>query len=195
MIIGVSGRAGSGKDTFAALLVEEGEKLGLHVRRAAFATGVKEATVALLGGKYTINDMNDREKKDSVRVGSKLLREIMQEVGAYGREIDKNFWIDRLFNEFMWVHSRGDLLVITDVRYQDEAERVHEESASIATDGPTVVVEITRKDAGLCGKAALHPSEAGLAPDLVDYEIDNDGSVEDLRQHAHALLMILMLEK
>lgn len=186
MIIGITGLAGSGKDTFARLLVEELEKRGRHARTAAFAAGVKEATVALLGDKYTIADLNNRGKKDTFCVWSTTLREIMQDVGAYGRQIDPDFWIDRLFNESMWVHERGDVLIVTDVRYDNEGEAIKNVGG--------VSVEIVREGAGLCGKAGQHPSEAGLLPQFVSFVYSNNGSIEELRAKARLLLDNLLME-
>lgn len=110
-------------------------------------------------------------------------REYLQNIGNEARQIfGDTFWIDMVLPDPVavegWPSERAtllerhypnlDVLLITDLRYQNEAERVK------ALGG--VVWEVLRPGTNSDG----HASEIPLPRELVDYQINNDGSLSDL---------------
>jgi hypothetical protein len=165
-LVGLVGRKRSGKDTAA---------LGLMIRgwqKAAFATPLREVvkTMFLL----TDADCNDPDRKEqpgpmgvSYRrgmqaVGTELVRDqlsaMLPEVGQEG------FWIQHMRRRIARARETGTKLVITDIRFRDEAEAI------LALGG--ILVHVRRPDIEI---ADNHPSETGvddvveaLAPPVVD---------------------------
>ncbi len=140
MIIGVRGKARSGKDTFAEFLITEFGLQGKFFHSVAFADDLKRMCMELFdlevdqlwGDKKEIEDeryskvpyMLDQRKSDGWWCGSCeplpawwTPREIMQEVGSFFRKIDYDFWVRRLHE----VIYGGGNWIITDVRHVNEA--------------------------------------------------------------------------
>lgn len=118
-------------------------------------------------------------------------REYLQLFGGKAREVfGDTFWVDRVLPnpdrhgdyvyELEQMYGEGvKYVIVTDVRYPNEAERVH------ALGGE--VWEILRPD--LPDDGDDHATEQPLPRDLVDVSIINDGTLNDLR-----LLLIRALE-
>lgn len=110
-------------------------------------------------------------------------REYLQHFGNKAREVfGDTFWIDQVLpNPFMqdgWGgpgaslemrYPNVDTLVVTDVRYPNEAERVKRLGG--------VVFEVIRP--GLASDG--HDSEKKLPAHLIDWEVHNAGDLSDLR--------------
>ena len=107
MIIGISGKMQSGKDTIAEYLVE---KYGF--RRIAFANKIKELAKDLFSW--------DGEKDES---GRKLL----QDLGYAMRLIDEDVWINYALRD---VYANMNF-VTTDVRYLNEADIIKSKKNNI----------------------------------------------------------------
>lgn len=130
LIIGLAAPAGGGKSTAAAYLC------AAHKFEAcAFADGIAnmaEALVLTAGGDYA--HLHERSLKEQPipelaapgRPGPSA-RQLKQTLGDWGREIDADFWVDltaRTLGLHDLPHSAPvhDRIVITDVRYPNEAE-------------------------------------------------------------------------
>ena len=113
LIIGLAGRKQSGKDTVCKLLGEMFPHLG--VRRIAFADALKEEVAVACG----VSRQEIDEQKDRYRM-------ILQWWGTeFRRHDDEDYWV-RQAHKRMLVHGDADLLVITDARFPNELEFVHE---------------------------------------------------------------------
>src|ERR1700756_4610683 len=188
MIIGVNGRAGAGKDLTYQLIAELAEKLNpvgrMSVVRRAFADPLKVSaarTLGFQGGASECIDFCNQLKTDAViQVNTSRGDLIMALSGRqylqwYGTEAHRDvfadsFWVDATL-PFGW-NPATELVVVTDVRFQNEAERIHENGGVIWT--------IVRPDGDVIGESA-HPSETALAPKWVHRYIVNDGTIDDLR--------------
>lgn len=148
MIIGISGKMGSGKDTAATHLVER-----YGYRRVALADKLKEVAYDLFGIAYDAKD--DRG------------RAIYQSLGEKMREIDPAVWINvvmrRIANAPL---SSGTNFVISDVRYPNEIDAIHNAGGR--------VLRVSRPEADRLAylhakyglytpERALHPSETALS--------------------------------
>jgi hypothetical protein len=103
-LIGIVGKKRSGKDTFASVLTGRGWK------RAAFADVLKAEVADWLG--ISVEDLEDRKE---------AFRAALQERGAKMRGGDQGYWIKRLVISIAAAFNHGERIVVTDVRYQNEA--------------------------------------------------------------------------
>lgn len=122
-IIGISGKKGSGKDTFAQFLKEELEKqLGKTVKVDSFAANLKYCC-ALISGQpdylFYNQDMKDR-KAGFLNFTN---RELMQKFGDLTRSLDKDIWVKSLFNKYL--DNPPEYLIVSDVRFKNEAEHIN----------------------------------------------------------------------
>jgi hypothetical protein len=189
VIIGLHGEAESGKDLTYKLLTEIGEMSGaalkgIGVVRRAFADPLKVSAAYALGFKGTapecIEFCNRLKEGTLIRVedtynynslAALTGREYLQFFGteAHRHVFGDSFWIDQTL-PYGWNPTK-EMVVVTDVRFDNEAERVLE------NDG--VIWEIVRPGHGI-GKA--HVSESGINPKLVHRTIVNDGTIDELRE-------------
>lgn len=207
-IIALTGKARSGKDTAASILrnymqahtdsVDEFNEcyvLGLE----AFAAPIKSMVAMLLDFFGLGSVMNpeqlvpyiDGDKKEQVieAVGASP-RKLMQTLGTdWGRNmIDPNLWLNSMtarlkgYDEMQNHGYAGAVVVITDCRFDNEADCVH------ANGG--IVVQIVRDEVPDQVGEEDHPSEAGLSKDKVDIVVYNNATVDAL-----ATDLIAALEK
>ncbi|MFJ1704511.1 hypothetical protein [Kitasatospora sp. NPDC088346] len=169
--IGIIGRARTGKDTIGERLVS---KHGFA--RVAFADPLKAAVLKAnplysLDGKYgraRIADLVDEIGWERAK-SSPEVRRTLQAFGQSIRDIDSGFWIRAAMRQARSVGKSGRRpVVITDVRYRNEATALH--AAGF------VLVHVDRP-----GVTRLsHESEGALGPQDAQVAIVNDGTVAEL---------------
>ena len=171
MIIGLSGKAGSGKDTVAKIIKEN---TNLEVRILAFGDAVKDITGELLG---IDRDTIERYKREDLLISGFPIRIWLQKVGTLFRnEVDHNYWIHFVLDKFQadWEHK---LIIITDVRYINEAQAVKSFGGKIARINRSIEDVNT------------HKSEIDLDDyKSFDYIIDNTSNVLDLKNNVLEVL-------
>ena len=209
MIIGVTGKARSGKDTFAEYLIECLKKR--HQRNFEHAAFAKQLKMMCkehfeLSDEQLWGDEKERpddrylkphsEWKDEViehELGNSsgtviywTPREIMQELGGFYRRIDHYFWVKTLNNHLISNDIKDS--IITDVRHINECEFVKINKG--------VLIKIFREDADEI-HGMQHESEIALdgkSGNYFDVEINNCGTLEDLYTAAEdssdAIIMI-----
>lgn len=180
MIIGLSGKAGSGKDTVGDFMTEYG------YIPYAFADPIKQLAMSIDpwvrwgpegGVEWTrlsnlINRAGWRHAKSFIDV-----RSFLQDLGQGIREYDETFWIDRLRDSL----PEGRDIVITDVRYPNEMNMIRMLGGQIwhimRPDNETVV-----------GEAAEHPSEMLHETFIPDVTIENVSTLHDLHSKVESLM-------
>lgn len=179
MIIGISGKAGSGKDTAAKMLevlyanpdisyedfVNKRYKNFADILIVHFADALKETAQVLFRlGEWETNTQEG--KKTTINWIGKTVRELLQGIGQGLRDaIDFDLWVKILFaNTKGWSNY-----IIADVRYPNEIKAIKERNG--------ILIRIDRKGAG----AGNHSSETAL-DDYKEWDvhIENNGSIEDL---------------
>lgn len=185
-LIGLSGKKRSGKDTFAAGLVERG------ATRVAFADPLKEAALALdpLVGRPAYP--NVLAPQSDVRLSTYVgalgwerakehpeVRRLLQNYGVAIREIDPEFWVRAGMTK---AASIDDPVVVTDVRFPNEADKIRELGGH--------VVRIVRP--GFESAPGAHECETALDGYVADLTFVNDSTIEDLRDQAIDLGDILL---
>jgi len=164
-IIGITGKAGSGKDTLAAYFVEHHGYV-----KYALADPLKQELNHLFGWKPA--RWEDRDWKEKYMYGGKTPREWAQWLGAFARHVDEDHWIGTLM---LRAFDEGNIgrLVISDVRYDNEAEAI------IANNG--IVLEVVRP--GIT-PVTEHHSENGVSLELIHDSLNNHGTADELGQKA-----------
>jgi len=163
-VIGISGIKRSGKDTCAKLISEMVPRgLFFDMFHLGFADAVKEEAALKL--QVTREWINER-KNDCPEI-----RQLLQNIGQSAREVNPNKWIDIMAAKIKSISSLSSkdqriLIIITDVRYPNEAEFVRKNYKNI-------IVKVER--AGL-ENTDLHPSELGVGSILPDRTIKNNGT-------------------
>lgn len=163
-VIGVTGKARSGKDTLSEHLYT---RLGFDCNRAAFADPVKDMLKAI-----GIDDIEGYKEEVHPLLGV-TSRKMMQTLGTeWGREaIGEDTWINLTKEK-----GKGKkFLVISDVRFENEANFVRENG---------ILLHVT----GRGGIKGFHKSESGVKFQLGDFRIDNGYEVEYLFSQADTLL-------
>jgi hypothetical protein len=186
--IALTGLARAGKDSVAARLVDRWGYV-----RVAFADRLKEA--ALKADPFLdtsccfptecCQDATDYRLSDAIRESGwetakdtiPEVRRFLQDYGQTVREIDPMFWIRAAGDAVRAAHADGRPVVVTDVRYVNEAEY-------LAVNGFKVVR--VRRPGQTPGD---HISEREMASYDVDHTIVNAGSLEDLAALADGLAL------
>lgn len=167
-LIGLTGLAGTGKDTVRRMLEEDHEFAGL-----AFADPIRHMLGALLAESgFSTQWMYDRALKEQPIDGLGVsYRELAQTLGTeWGRKLQPELWV-RIAGQFIVdLRSQGERqFVISDVRFPNEAAWIKEAGGE--------VWRIDRPDAPA---VRSHESESQVLAIAADRVLDNSGTVEDL---------------
>ena len=166
-LIGIHGKARSGKDTFANFLVEN------HgFTKMAFADPIKWAVASAFG--IPLGEVYSDEFKTTVHPTWGMTgRQILQLFGteAMRDTFGIHFWVRR------WMMDYGKLrtvssVVVSDVREEHEAEVIRELGG--------LIVHLRRDNAGLGGVEGNHSSEAGIKVEERDIVITNNDTLQRL---------------
>lgn len=198
MIIGIAGKARSGKDALAEFIREEFKrKYNRKFYDASFAFELKQMCKfqfgldddQLWGDKKEIEDKRFPKRSDINWSGATFRcgtirepiwcwtpREIMQEMGAFYRKINYDFWVKglRKFLQYEALKNREDF-IITDARHINEAGFIKSKK------GFLIRIERDVENRGEI-HGATHESEIGL-DNYKDFDmcIGNNGGLADLK--------------
>lgn len=169
-LIGITGKAGSGKDTVSAHLVDKH-----HFVRYALAGPIKKAMCAAFSLSEGV--FEDREMKEAtIDWLGYSPRRLAQLFGTeFGRKIiGDDVWLRVAQRTLDWcvANFSGTFLgvVISDIRYDNEAEWVRKNGGEVwLIDRPGI------------HPVASHSSEAGVSAALVDRYLPNMGTLDDIK--------------
>jgi hypothetical protein len=196
MIVGLLGFIGSGKGTAGDILKDTG------FTPVSFAKGVKDVAAEMFGWPRhllegdTQQSREWREQPDSFwskELGKDFSpRLALQLMGTeVGRDVfHKDFWVIKLKNYIQ--KNPNQNYVITDVRFQNEIQFVHSlngilieikrgikphwyEVAGLANNGDWKAEQFMKNQSG------VHESEWRWVGGEVDHQIENEGSLEELK--------------
>lgn len=178
-IIGLGCTAQVGKDTAAEYLEK---KYPGRVKRVGFADKLKEVSMLLFGLSHE-QCYGSKEVKEKVDPRYGLTpREILQGVGEKMREVFPGIWVDTVFYTTIPEYQKEgfDCFVISDVRYPNEGDKVHDEGGAL--------IKVLR-DAGGVSVGAEHSSETAMKNyENFDFVITNNGSFEDYYEKLDRLI-------
>lgn len=164
-LIGITGKAHSGKDTIADHLWAE-----YAYTRIAFADPLKRAAQEIFGLSH--EQVFDQELKEMmVEHWGMTPRQILQKLGteAIRGTFGGDVWTKRWLLSYDFLKATDDV-VVPDVRFDEEAALIRAQGG--------VIIEV-RRGAGLQGAAGQHTSEKGLSlpPNFI---IENNSTLDAL---------------
>ena len=164
-MIGVTGPAGSGKDTVAGYLVEYH-----NYTQKSFAAPLK-AMLAAIGFPEPAN----REDKEKQIEGFPFSwRKLAQTLGTEWRDlVDRELWLKLAQQQF------GPQVVFSDARFNWEAEAIRQAGG--------IIIHLEGRSVDL-GNEAGHASEAGVTRKPEDFIITNQGTIADLYNSVESIL-------
>jgi hypothetical protein len=176
MIIGVSGYARVGKDTFADQLVSQ-----QGFTKMSFADPMRKALLTLnplitLGGSYVpLASAVRMIGWDSLKTESPDVRPLLQRLGTeVGRNMfGDNFWVDLALKEA----AKHEDVVFADVRFKNEADAI--------VDAGGIIVRVIRDG---FGPANDHISEVDMDDYICKHRVNNSSSIDDLAVKATILV-------
>lgn len=165
LIIGISGKKRSGKNTVADFIEDQLEDK--KVVQLAFADELKNEVAEACG-----------VSRDFIEMHKDIFRPMLQWWGTDFRRklFGENYWVDKILYKITQLSLETDVVIITDVRFQNEASMVQKSHG--------MIIRIERKQE----KEDNHPSEIALDGYMFDNVINNDYSIDFLRAHTLQLL-------
>lgn len=164
MLIGLTGKKRSGKDTVARMLQEHG------FVQTSFAAPIREFVAQLIG--LSLDDLERVKESHVTDLGNVTPRHMMQTLGTeWGRQmIHPDIWTSTWAARYCMYALKGENIVVSDVRFPDEAELIRAHGGW--------VVEVQRPGL-IIGDS--HASEAGIPDNLIDVKLYNDCDLAVLR--------------
>lgn len=200
MIISITGKIGSGKDTIAEI-IQQSTQLDWEVKK--FAGKLKTIAELLCGVPKQNFESQEFKKNQMTEEWGMTYREFLQKLGteALRNNLHENVWINALFSDYKAktvavgtsefdITEKDELpnWIITDTRFPNEMDAVKSKN------GLVIKVERSlklRKGYDTPNETDLHPSETSLDNYTEwDYVIENNGTLEELRAK-----VMLILEK
>ena len=192
MIISITGKIGSGKDTIADIIMQYTPYHDWEIKKFA---GKLKVIAEILSGVPKIN-FEDQEfkKQDMGPEWGMTYRDLLQKLGteAMRNGLHENVWVNALFadygantvaigtNEFN-ITETDELpnWIITDCRFPNELEAVKTHKG--------ITIKVIRDSGNTIG--TTHASETALDDYTEwDYVVDNNGSIEDLKTQVFSIL-------
>ena len=166
-VIGVTGRARSGKDTVADMIKDH-----IGGSRYSFAEPMYNMLSAA-GFDFKSPDWAGLKEEPIAGIG-KSPRQMLQTLGTeWGRKlVCEDFWI-KLAEVRLNFMTR---MIISDCRFDNEADWIRQNG---------IVIRVIRPDVELVNP---HESEAGISIREGDLTIENDSDLKDLRKKVNFLL-------
>jgi hypothetical protein len=203
MIIGICGFIGSGKDTVADYLVNFHE-----FRRESFASTLKDSVAAVFGWDRTFLEGRTKEAREwreqidpwwAERLSMPTLtpRWVLQ---YWGTEVCRkgfhdDIWIASLENK---LRNSKDHVVISDCRFPNEIQSIRDAGGIIVwvqrgdlPDWYDIAVEANQgKNVAMneLKMRKIHASETAWVGTEFDVILDNNGSIDDLYNHAKSII-------
>lgn len=134
MLIGLSGKVGSGKDTVFGIIKEMMISNGVDiVSNAKFSLSLKIMAGGIL--KVDPNKFEDQEFKASqipTATEPMTYRDFLLELGTgIIRRADPDFWVKSAFSTYNGYDFNEDWIVFTDTRFINEAEAIREKGGKV----------------------------------------------------------------
>lgn len=182
ILLGLHGKAGSGKDTVAEMLRDALPEGTTTIR--SFATPLKE--VAKIKFRLTDEQVNTQEgKKEMVEDLNLSVRQLLELEGTeaarniYGDDL----WLWHMGQELEAANKSGyKVVIIPDARFENEAQFIKHLGG--------VIIGIER-DLEEELATTTHASAQPLPEELIDVQLPNDGTLDELSYRVKDLVHVL----
>jgi dephospho-CoA kinase len=181
-LIGITGKKRSGKDTIGEYLIKEHGFI-----RLSFADALKDLSRIVFG--FNDEQLYGDKKEIVDEYWKHTPREILQKLGTeifrievpkVLSNIDKNIWVNVVERKMLNIlkENKDAKFVITDVRFSNELEFLKK------YDGISIRVNRDLEN----NDFSNHESELSIDKLDVDYDIDNNNTLEDLYKKTDSIL-------
>jgi hypothetical protein len=173
MLIGLTGKARSGKDTVADILKKSDKRWD----SVSFADPIREGVAAMFG--WNNRHLHGELKEVVDPLVGVSPREAMQKLGTeWGRGmIKETLWADLAKHRVNYLLNVNRNVVVSDIRFDNEAQLIHD------LDG--IIIRIERDNLPTVRE---HASEQGVSDDLVHYVLKNNSSLTQLEEQVLKLI-------
>jgi hypothetical protein len=186
MIIGITGKKRSGKDTSADYIIENYD----FEKKLSIADPLKEACRILFGFNDEqlygeVKDAMDPYWKCTPRdvfqyLGTDILRNDIKKIIP---NIGNNFFLN-LLTKKIEENAETQNIVVADLRFQNEIDKIHDLGG--------IIIKVTRPN---LVSETTHESEDNDKLKDIDYVMINDGSKETLYKRIDDIMSLLCLKK
>lgn len=204
MVIGITGKKRSGKDTLANYLVEKGF-IKIELARPLkdwlkkvnpilnppkkFSTLLKYIYISIVKKRIPrYLDVVEYLDQDLVKDEFSDVRKLLQITGTdLVREYDEDFWVDIVLNTIK-NGPIGSNYVISDVRFDNEVIKLS--SVNCDNGGVFKVIKVIRPNLDVSDLTSTHQSENGVSTGLIDFVIYNDSTILNMTSSLDSYLKI-----
>jgi hypothetical protein len=189
LVLAFGGPAEHGKSTSAKIAEDYFISVGWRIKVISFADRLKEVCKIIF--RLTDRDLNNTICKSTMRAHlGTTPREIMQKFGTevcrdgISRHLpviaDKTIWTWNMEKDIEEITQENvaDVIIIPDLRFPDELSMLRQFNL--------IFINVTRP--GLKSPAMNHSSEEGLLACKPDFNLLNDGTLDELKEKLHAIL-------
>lgn len=193
-LIGISGKAGHGKDSLAGFLEEMFlfDKTPAH--HVSFAEKLKRITADILDVDYHYVNDEDGKLKEIKHMGGITGREADQVVGTdIARKINPDVWVyhyNKIIYEILSIERDYDIAILTsDVRFKNEYEYIRNIGRNIGI--KSALIRVIRPGY-IINFGAEHESETALDYiDDWDYKVTVD-SLQEMKKQAEKIYRLIV---
>lgn len=185
LLIGLTGRAGAGKSTVAAMLADS-----YACHQLALADPILEMVHTL----FALTGVDgawatERALKEQPTMLGYSYRHLAQTLGTeWGRGLSPDFWVRVLDLRLAMPELQGENVVISDVRFPNEAAYIHRRGGVLVR----VLRDVPAAPSAVMSQAtAAHASEQYSATLPVTHELINNGSLATLEDQVNRLVGLL----
>ena len=182
MIISITGKIGSGKDTIADIIMQHTPYHDWEIKK--FAGKLKDIAEILSGVPKINFEDQEFKKQDMGPEWGMTYRDLLQKLGteAMRNGLHENVWVNALFADYHFNIEEDEQMpnwLITDCRFPNELEAVKTHKG--------ITIKVIRDSGNTIG--TTHASETALDDYTKwDYVVDNNGSFEDLKTQVFSIL-------
>jgi hypothetical protein len=182
MIISITGKIGSGKDTIADIIMQYTPYHDWEIKK--FAGKLKDIAEILSGVPKINFEDQEFKKQDMGPNWGMTYRDLLQRLGteAMRNGLHENVWVNALFADYYFNIEEDEQMpnwLITDCRFPNELEAVKAHKG--------ITIKVIRDSGNTVG--TTHASETALDDYTEwDYVVDNNGSIEDLKTQVFSIL-------
>lgn len=193
-LIGISGKAGHGKDSLADFLDDVFCKKyhGCYSERIGFADKLKEFAADLLDVDYDSVDTQAGKLTEISHMGNITGRQVLLTLGTeIGRQIYSDIWVyhyKKKVNDSFNLRNT-DVVFTSDLRFQNEYDAIKGYKETLGV--KPITIRVIRPDFVMSG-TEHHPSETGL--DRIDkwnYKIVAD-NLDELKKEAEKIFALIV---
>jgi hypothetical protein len=188
--IGISGKAGSGKNTLSKLLVKQlRQESSMSVKYIAFADPIKQIARTMfpdLPERCLTGPSKYRSEiiSGAFKGGAPLtVRQLLIDIGTNGRNYDNNIWLNDFTHSLNKAHHKDKkIFIVTDVRFRNEFDLLNKTNfykirlfrdSTVKIDDPS------------------ETNQDGINDDEFDYVLNNSGTLKQLKLEVTKIVALL----